>query len=273
MDHAYIDEHNIVARYEMGTLASAERIGFEEHFVDCPHCQEQLTLAQDFRQGLRAAHHEGLLESTSASSPPSSLAWRWALRGMAASLVLLSIPALLLVREIRNLNRELNRANQTTETLRHQNQAEQETSTELQKQIAELGKAGQNNTEGASDTASKRPALASVFPLSITRSGDSSSEPVNLVIVTRPPHVLVFSLELEQPFESYRIALGQVGGPILWKADHVKPLTSGTLSITVPSSFFRQGDYVLTLEGRTSNGTYAPAGHYSFRVKALPKLP
>lgn len=53
--HPYIEEHQVVARYEMGKLVGAERADFEEHLVDCPECQEQLATTRDFRQALRTA--------------------------------------------------------------------------------------------------------------------------------------------------------------------------------------------------------------------------
>src|SRR5258708_24213470 len=153
MDHAYIDEHNVVARYEMGKLSTAESASFEEHFVDCAQCQEQLTVAENFRQGLRAAvaQNSDLMEpgdsSVTATSPP----WRWAIWGAAASLALLSVPAFLLVRETRNLNSELNRANNQAETLQHSYQAEHAANRELQKQLATAGQPSQS-APGSSDS-------------------------------------------------------------------------------------------------------------------------
>src|SRR5579872_1932171 len=55
MDHRYIEDHNIIARYEMSRLSEAECALFEEHFVDCPECQQQLEAAGGFRQALQTA--------------------------------------------------------------------------------------------------------------------------------------------------------------------------------------------------------------------------
>ncbi|HJX84085.1 MAG TPA: hypothetical protein VJ723_07070, partial [Candidatus Angelobacter sp.] len=219
--------------------------------------------------GLQTAVEQdpNLKESTGSSTIAASPPWRWALWGAAASLALLAIPAFLLVREMRYLNGELNRVNNQVEALQHRYQAEHATSLELQKQLAAAGQPGQS-TAGPSDSGATLPAVASIFPLSIARSGDAGdSGPVNVVVITGPPHPVVFSLDADQNFASYRIALAQSNGQVLWKADQLKPTAPNTLAITVPSSFLHQGDYLLTLEGLTRHGTYAPAGRYSFRVK------
>lgn len=276
MDHAYIEEHNLVARYEMGKLSAAESARFEEHFVDCAQCQAQLTAAQDFRQGLRTAvaADPSLMESK--DSPSDSLAvWRWGIRGAAACLVSLTVLAGFLARETRQLNHQLNQANSLAESLRHQFQAERETNLELQKQMAGNGKMkpGQN-TPGPGDLAARVPVAASIFPLTATRSGEpSDSEPVNVVVITAPAQSVVFSLDLDQSFSSYRAALSKASGEVLWKASQLSPPSSNTLGITVPSGFLHKGDYLLTLEGLTPQGTYSPAGHYSFRVKFKQYVP
>jgi anti-sigma factor RsiW len=54
MDHSYIAEHNIAARYVLGALSPAESAQFEEHFVDCPQCQAEIEDTRNFREGLKA---------------------------------------------------------------------------------------------------------------------------------------------------------------------------------------------------------------------------
>ncbi len=54
MDHQFIAEQNLVDRYLLGRLTAAERTRFEDHFVDCPRCLEDLELARDFKASLRA---------------------------------------------------------------------------------------------------------------------------------------------------------------------------------------------------------------------------
>lgn len=269
MDHAYIEEHNIVARYEMRKLPAAECVGFEEHFVDCPECLKQLSIAQDFRRSLRMATAEDMnLEPRRSALLTNSRAWRWSLLGAAASIALLAVPSTLLVLQTRHLNSELSRANNASEAWRHRYEREQQTKAELQKQLTTDGMTTQNSS-GADETKPKLPVLASIFPLNTVRSGDlSDSEPANLVVISGDPHWVVLLLDLDgQRFENYRVALTQPSGQELWKTSHLKPTPSNTLGITLPSRFFHQGDYLLTLEGLTRHGAYSVAGRYSFRVK------
>ena len=54
MDHDYIAEGGLVERYHQGSLPPDEEARFEEHFVGCPECTEQLELARGFQRGLKA---------------------------------------------------------------------------------------------------------------------------------------------------------------------------------------------------------------------------
>src|SRR5437763_5827558 len=55
MNHAEIEERNVAARYAMDTLSEDDRIAFEEHFVDCPQCQEAIALQRALRAGVRGS--------------------------------------------------------------------------------------------------------------------------------------------------------------------------------------------------------------------------
>ncbi|MGD0299395.1 MAG: zf-HC2 domain-containing protein [Bryobacteraceae bacterium] len=67
MDHSRIEEHNLIDRYVRGTLPADERAEFEEHFVDCAACQEQIEAAKSLRLAVR----ESVTETRASSG------WRW----------------------------------------------------------------------------------------------------------------------------------------------------------------------------------------------------
>jgi anti-sigma factor RsiW len=67
MDHSRIEEHNLIDRYVRGTLPVDERAEFEEHFVDCAACQEQIEVAKSLRLAVR----ESVAETRVSSG------WRW----------------------------------------------------------------------------------------------------------------------------------------------------------------------------------------------------
>ena len=54
MDHAYVEDHDLIARYDLGRLAPEEEARFEAHFVACSRCQDELEAARGLRLGLRA---------------------------------------------------------------------------------------------------------------------------------------------------------------------------------------------------------------------------
>jgi hypothetical protein len=55
MDHATIAERALVDRYVQGRLSAQERVDFEDHFIECPQCLEELELAEAFRTGVKDA--------------------------------------------------------------------------------------------------------------------------------------------------------------------------------------------------------------------------
>jgi hypothetical protein len=67
MDHSRIEEHNLIDRYVRGTLLADERAAFEEHFVDCAACQDQIDVAKSLRLAVR----ESVAETRASSG------WRW----------------------------------------------------------------------------------------------------------------------------------------------------------------------------------------------------
>jgi hypothetical protein len=67
MDHSRMEEHNLIDRYVRGTLPADQRAEFEEHFVDCAACQEQIEVAKSLRLAVR----ESVVETRASSG------WRW----------------------------------------------------------------------------------------------------------------------------------------------------------------------------------------------------
>ena len=106
MDHNYIKKFGLIDRYVMGKLAEDEGLAFEEHFVDCPDCTEQIKTTEKFIYDLR---HE-VVESTSRIGIPvrtgpfaflRRVLSRKILIVVAASLIVISGAALALVEVLR----------------------------------------------------------------------------------------------------------------------------------------------------------------------------
>jgi len=273
MDHSYIDEHNVIAQYGMGKLSPAECVRFEEHFVDCPQCQKQLETAMDFRQALTTVAAEDAARSQfgTTSSPPFSPAaqsWKPALMAVAACLVILAVPAFLLVRQARLAHSELDQAKAAAETWHRQYVDEQQATAELEKQLRDAGQKGQPNQTASG--AAQLPVVASIFTLETVRGGElPGSEPVNYVVISHAPQWIVLSVDLNdmQALKNYSATLAESNGKVLWQQGHLVPASSNALGISLPSSLLREGDFVLTLRGRSRSGGNVTSRSYPFRVK------
>jgi hypothetical protein len=87
------------------TLRGAERQSFEEHFLDCPQCLEQLEIASSLRQAIRDSAVEAV------ASPPVALPRRWYLLGWvqaaAACLVVAMATSVMFFEQMQHARREL----------------------------------------------------------------------------------------------------------------------------------------------------------------------
>jgi anti-sigma factor RsiW len=86
MDHLRIDERNLIDRYVRGAMPAAERAEFEEHFVECAACQEQIEFAKSFRQAVRESVVESVGPAREQRRP--GFGWRWAAIACAAGLMI-----------------------------------------------------------------------------------------------------------------------------------------------------------------------------------------
>jgi len=107
MEHSFIEKNDLIDRYVRGTMPLAERGEFEEHFLDCAECLEQLDLARSFREGIKVA----AAQPTAAARPSRSrwFSWRPAAALAAAVLLVSAIPSVVLYR---SLEREKHRADE-----------------------------------------------------------------------------------------------------------------------------------------------------------------
>ena len=118
MDHAYVEEHDLVEGYLAGRLSEGERDAFEAHYFDCEACIEQLEAANGFRAGMLQAAAEDLAQSTAAARARLGLlaglaAWSrrsphlWPALAGALLLLVALLPAFWLAARNRSLERQL----------------------------------------------------------------------------------------------------------------------------------------------------------------------
>src|SRR6185295_8530348 len=77
MNHDYIKEFNLVDQYVLGKLAADEAEEFENHFIDCRECVEQLNITRSFINDLKGL---AVQETLGSSNKPAPLTRRWDLQ-------------------------------------------------------------------------------------------------------------------------------------------------------------------------------------------------
>lgn len=113
MEHSFIEQRDVIDRYVRGTMPLAERSEFEEHFLDCPECLEQLELARSLREGMKVCAAEPGARAATQLRPRGWFSWRPAAAGAMAVLLLAAIPAVVLYRSLNGaLDRETRQADQ-----------------------------------------------------------------------------------------------------------------------------------------------------------------
>ncbi len=63
MEHSTIEEQQVVDRYLMGQLPAEEAERFEEHYVHCRQCLDQLELAEKLQRGFKRAAAEDVAKA------------------------------------------------------------------------------------------------------------------------------------------------------------------------------------------------------------------
>src|ERR1700691_5311899 len=277
MDHQYIRENNVVSLYLVGKLPEEERDRFEEHFVDCQQCLDEMELTNDFRRRLRqVAKEDGLSKANGWAAQRGRAAWlktsalglQPRLLAYASLLFAVSLTAVFFA-GVKYKGSELAQTKRLLDDWQRRYAVERQTSENLEKQLQTAHEAGEKPGGQQPFTASLQP--APLFFLSVARGGDQgNAAPESRVTIPTSSPWIVLSLEFERDpdFQSYRARLSNARGQMVWSAEKILPPPSDPIAISLLPSSLSKGDYSLTLEGLTSAGHYVPAAHFSFRATA-----
>ena len=108
-----------------------------------------------------------------------------------------------------------------------------------------------------------------VFALHAIRSdGPDSPRPAHQITLPSPPKQIVLLLELgpDTDFQSYQVAISAANGRSVWRKSQLAPSSKDTIALSFNSSLFKSGDYLLTLEGLTTQGRYVLIARHTFLV-------
>jgi predicted HAD superfamily Cof-like phosphohydrolase len=281
MDHDYINEHGVVSLYVAGKLSPEERAGFEEHFVGCRQCLEQIEVTAELREGLQQVAKEDTARRSVAGPDVARLGdapqlapalWAepgsWRRRGLLAyALVVVVGLAAIFFADGRYRRSEVAEARRTSADWQRRYTDERQARESLQRQQAQAAdKTGVQSTDQGPLVASLQP--APLFFLNVTRGADQGSAPANQVEASPAAPLIALSLEFEKDpaFRSYRARVSDAAGRVLWSAENIPPPASDAIAITLPSHLLGRGNYTVVLEGLTASGRYLPAAHFGFQA-------
>lgn len=259
MDHSYIEEHSLIERYHQGRLPTEVEARFEEHFMACPCCQEELQAAREFRLGMKAvAAQETARQSLVQAGILAWLAQRSLLaqRGLLlAALLLVALPWLWTALQSRRLNSRLEQAQSEATDWQQRYQAEQQESDSLQTRLERLA-----------FSLSEPLANTPVYLLSTLRS--RPEQPSAAIDLSQVGSHLALAVDVggDPRFESFRLTLADAAGNRLWQQGGLQPNALEAIMVTFPASFFSSGDYRLRAEGLLPDGRSIELASFGIKI-------
>jgi putative zinc finger protein len=270
MDHTYIAEHSLIERYHRGLLDPEEEARFEEHFVGCPECTEELELARSFARGMKVLAAEDAARGAVLTALFAWLARHGRLAFAALLLIALLPAAWIWVREAR--------VAATAAADRRQLEAERQKTADLGRQLAasERQRSGERqrleSQLAAAQQAGRSTPLREILvntPVLLLRTfrDEPGAAPATLAL---PPAGGPVALAVDAPadprFASYRVRLTGAGGRTLFEKGDLHPNALEALLVTFPPGFFSPGAYRLSVFGVTPAGSGLALGEHPFRV-------
>ncbi|MFN0107280.1 MAG: hypothetical protein ACKVZH_00375 [Blastocatellia bacterium] len=256
-------ETNLVDEYVRGQLSNADQRQFERHYLTTPAHKERVAFAGEL---LRAANEQ---THPQAAQPQESF-WEKALASLRAPQfafgVAVTAAVLLVAGTVWLKNQQANWQQQIAKT-ETERVAEQERLRQLETLVAQQNQLNAeltNELERLRAESSKPTSQPSVFSF-VLLSGVRGGEQQTLKL---PPDTNQIRLQMKleaDDFPRYRASLRPVDGGPSWTASSVTK-TGSTISVKIPASKLRNGDYILTLAGVDATGAIEEINRYSFRV-------
>jgi hypothetical protein len=277
MDHDYIAEGSLVERYHQGSLPPDEEALFEEHFLGCPECTEQVELARGFQRGLKTMVAEDVAQALAVQAVVRAGLFAWLARRGRLAQWGLALAALLVVFGLGALQslgslREAARSEETLAAMSDRERALERDAARIQKLYVDSdarrreleAKLAQVKTPEAPRGVAASVANLSVALLTAVRG---PGEPPTTIDLAKTGDLVALAVDpgADARFETYRVTLTLAGATVFQKSG-LKPNALETVMIAFPATFFTPGDYRLRLEGMRADGTAAEIGGYPFRV-------
>ena len=271
MDHAYVEEHEIIRRYLADRLAEDERNRFEAHYVDCDQCLERLEVEEGFREGVREVAAEEVARTVERGLFLRLLVSRSGRALLGAALaVLVALPLGVLLTQNRKLDQRLAAAEAAlarsaspqvpavrpgpTAAPGEEDQKVRQERDRLASALDQERQARASVEERLARAEAPRVNLP-VFVLAAVRGEGGESEDLNRLALRAGEDWVVLAVELALvEHETYRATLRTAEGSRIWSGDRLRPDERDTLTLAFPSKLLPTGRYSLEVEGRTAAG-------------------
>lgn len=287
MNHDHINEFNLIDQYVLGKLSADEAEAFENHFIDCPECVDQLNMTRSLVHDLKGLAVQETLVSDNRRAPVAR--W-WHLERLVplrywpviacCCIVVVGVFAFFAVRRMNRLEGELRQTKQDASAMRQQYQRDLEIATasekqhqearqqltqrldELQQQIKAEEAVNQSSNRGSTTPEVNFP----IFGL-VSVSRGQAPGPVEISLAASSPRfALSIPVEDSRKFDAYRVVILDQRGVAVWKQGGFRPDGYHTLSLSLNSSFLKPGTYDLRVEGLTRPSQWDTVGSYPFRL-------
>jgi hypothetical protein len=286
MDHKYIAQSNVIDQYVLGKLATDEAEAFENHFIDCPECVEQLSITRSLVHDLKGLAVEETLLSGN-RRVESRRRWqlqlvplRWAAAIALGCVAVAAVFAFLAVRRQSQLEAKLQQAQNEVTAIRRDYQREMETSAASEKQhdearqqlarrLEELEERLKTEEAGVQSPVRGSGVPEVNFPIfalvSVARG--QAPAPVEIALPSASSRfALSIPVEDRREFSVYRVAIVDQRGVTVFKRSGFKPDAYHALSLSLSSKFLAPGTYDLRVEGLTRPNQWSTVGSYPFRL-------
>lgn len=278
-------ENELVDAYARGQLSPTARDRFEQYYLAHPKRRERVKFAEALATKLDRPEE---LESTAAPRVEPVSWWRklfpsghgphWRLAfSVAVISLLIMLGGIWLITKTRRLRQELQetQAQRSLEEQRRreleQQVADERTRTEaIAAELERLRAQQRSAPPNPTPPIRSAPAFVAFLLAGGGVRGADAGTPATLVI---PPGTQQVRLQLrlkENNYLSYQAALQAVGGPEIFSRQGLKPTTTASgagFVLNVPASKFANGEYVLTLRGRSQDGEIDDLSKSLFRVE------
>ena len=280
-------ENDLIDEYVRRELSETERRKFESRFLASAERRKRVEFAKALaRVPVAAAVPERVV-----ISQPAKWTWRDSLYAFliglnpaakiatVAVMLFLTFGGVWLFAEtmrLRNQLTQLQAQNQSRQNeLQQQVEAERRRNEELNARLTQEQQQREQSDESLrqlSETGSEtpaRPVIASLALLpGLSRGG---GEKASLILAADARLVrLQVGIDPNEPYKTFAVELRTAAGRQVWTKENLTARTRGkarAVSLTLPASVLKSGDYELRLSGRQEGGESEDVGFYYFDVK------